>query len=274
MSFDERKHPRTKSGQFTEKVGTAPDEFLLGAYGTAEDACNFTELKYIYDRDIDIYDDVAWKKDARLATLSNATRLLEGGVQMRDEHREFIERVRAEMHPQPADLILGRFPTAEVVNVRRYDDGRVEPIFITDGNDEVFWGARGEEIPGLKEAVQRVPREGLVKTGRTADYRPENARPDRDHDLCYFELTPNPVILKEFPEATNVHAVEQGNVLVLDYAETDDDMEEGFYNFSDGASAAVAASWTPENHGKWEPWDDDQSRWVLRVAPYPDPTDF
>lgn len=272
MSFDERKHPRAKSGQFTEKLGTAPDEFLLGAYGTAEDARNFTELKYIYDRDIDIYADPAWKREVRLATLSNATRLREEGVSLRDEHREFIERVRAEAHPQPADLILDRFPTAEVVNVRRYDDGRVEPVLITDGNDEVLWGVRGEEIPGLSEAVRRIPAAGFVKTGRNADYRSENARPDRDHDLGYFELAPNPVILKEFSEATNVHAVEQGNVLILDYAETDDDMEEGFYNFSEEASAAVAASWTPENHGKWEPWDDDQSRWVLRVAPFPDAT--
>ena len=69
-----------------------------------------------------------------------------------------------------------------------------------------------------------------------------------------------------------MHAVEQGGVLVLDYAETDDDMDKSFLDFSEEASAAVAASWTPDNHGKWEPWDDDQSRWVLRVAPFPDAT--
>ncbi len=274
MSFDERKHPRAKSGQFAEKLGTAPDTFLLGAYGMAEDARNFTELKYIHDRDIDIYDDPEWKKNVRLATLTNATRLSSEGVTMRDEHREFVGRVHAEAHPLPADLIRDQFPTAEVVNVRRYDDGRVEPVLVTDGNDEVLWGVRGEEIPGLAEAVRRVPAAGFVKTGRNADYRPERANPQMDHDLGYFELAPDPVILKEFPEATNVHAVEQGGFLVLDYAETDDDRDGGFYNFSEEASAAVAASWTPENHGKWGPWDDDQSRWVLRVAPYPDITAF
>lgn len=271
MSFDERKHPRAKSGQFAEKLGAAPDTFLLGAYSTAEDARNFTELKYIYDRDIDIYDDPEWKRDVRLAILANTTRLSSEGVTMRDEHREFVERVNAEAHPLPADLIRGQFPTAEVVNVRRYDDGRVKPVLITDGNDEVLWGIRGKSIPGLSEAVRRVPASGFVKTGRNADYRPERTDPQTDHNLGYFELAPDPVILKEFPEATNVHAIEQGGVLVLDYAETDDDMDESFLDISEEASAAVAASWTPDNHGKWEPYDD-QSRWVLRVAPFPDAT--
>jgi hypothetical protein len=278
MSFDETKHPRAKTGQFAQKRGTAPDEFLLGAFGTAEDTRNFTELKYIHDRDIDIYGDAAWKKDVQLATLANTNRLLNEGVELRDEHKSFITEVNRAAHPQPVDLVAERYPDAVGINLRRYDSGRLEPVMLFNENDEGVWSAsladvRGDEIPGLAEAINRLPTEAFVKTGRSADYRPELANPRTDHDLGYVDLTPRPAILADFPEATNVHAVEQGGVLIPDYAETDNDDEESFYDFSAESQAAVAASWTPENPGKWEPWDDNQNRWVLRVAPFPEATD-
>lgn len=273
MTFDEAAHPRKKNGMFAQKQGTAPNDFLLGAYGTAEDARNFRELEYIHQRDIDIYDDPQWKADVQKATVENGQRLLREGVVMSPAEREFATRVERADKPQPADIISERFPTAEVVNVRLYDNGRREVTAITDGNDKVLWGRRGEDLPGLQEAVDRLPREAFVKVQRQADYRPQNKNPDTDADLCYFELSPAPVILKEFPAATTIHAVAQGDTLVLDYAETDDDSDESFYNFSPEADAAVAASWTMENPGEWEPWDDDESRWVRRIVPFSDVTD-